>query len=527
MTAKRRWVGLAMFSVAALVIGLDLTILAVALPTLSRELHASQSELQWFSTAFMLTLAAAMLPTGVLGDRIGRRKTLVGALVVFAGGSLWCALSTTPGELIAARALMGVPAAAIAVVTFAMIAVMFTPEERPKAIGIMMGATFLGMPLGPVLGGWILTNAWWGWVFLINVPVAVIALVGILLTVPETKPTHAGRVDVVGMVGFTAGLVALTYGLITAGQNGWDDAAALGWMAAGILILVAFAFCELWIARTGRNPVIPPRLFRVRGFTAGTIVPAIGSMALTGLLFLLPQYFQAIGGQDAMGSGVRLLAVIAGFVPASLLSSVATRLMGARFASGLGYVIAAAGLWTISQATASTPESLVLIGSGVLGFGIALGLSAAASAALSHIAPDDANTASSVYQALQKTGSPLGVAILGSIFNRVYVQNLVLPAQLPHSVRTVVEDGVFGGLAVGAKVPGVTDAVRQAFMDGLEATMWACVGIALATAVIAMLTLPGRSSRGSGRGAESIRPAEEAAAAKATPVIETTPLVES
>jgi MFS transporter, DHA2 family, multidrug resistance protein len=505
MTPTLRWVGLGMFSIAALVVGLDLTILAVALPTLARDLHATQSELQWFSTAFMLTLAAAMLPVGVLGDRIGRRRALVGALVLFAAGSLWCALSSTPGELIAARALMGIPAAAIAVITLAMIAVMFGPAERPKAIGIMMGATFLGMPLGPVLGGWILTNAWWGWVFLINVPIALIAIVGILFTVPETKRERAGRIDVVGMLGFTAGLVAVTYGLITAGAEGWGDATALGWMGVGLLVLVAFVFWEAWIARVGRTPIIPPSLFRVPGFTAGTIVPAIGTMSLTGLLFLLPQYFQAIGGQDAMGSGVRLLAVIGGFVPAAALTGVATRLLGARFAAALGFAVAACGLAFVAQATVSSPESIVLVGGALLGFGVGLGLSTAASAALSHVTPDDANTASAVFQALQKTGSPLGIAILGSVFNRAYVQSLELPEHLPHTVRSAIEDGVFPGLAVGAKVPGVVDAVQQAFMDGLQLTMWVCVGIAGTTALVAALTLPRRERAADRRAPEATR----------------------
>jgi EmrB/QacA subfamily drug resistance transporter len=509
MTGKLRWVGLAMFSLALLVVGLDLTILAVALPTLARELNASQSELQWFSTAFMLTLAAAMLPVGVLGDRIGRRKVLVGALVVFAAGSLWCALSRTPGELIAARALMGVPAAAIAVITLAMVAVMFAPAERPKAIGIMMGATFLGMPLGPVVGGWILTNAWWGWVFLMNVPIALVAVVGVLVAVPETKPERVGRVDVLGMLGFTGGLTALIYGLITAGAEGWDDAAALAWIGVGILVFVAFVFWELWAARTGRDPVIPPSLFRVRGFTAGTVVPAIGTMSLTGILFLLPQYFQAIQGQDAMGSGVRLLAVIAGFVPAAALTGVSVRTLGPRFSAAAGFGIAAVGLGVVAQATTSSPEALVLVGGALLGFGVGLGLSAAASAALSHIAPDQANTASAVFQALQKAGSPLGIAILGSVFARAYVQHLSLPAQLPSAVRHVVEDGVFPGLAVGAKVPGVTVAVQQAFMDGLQITMWVCAGIAAVTAVVAAVALPRRESR-----VRAPRPARQGAVAQ-------------
>ena len=494
MTGRFRWIGLAMFSMAVLVVGLDLTILAVALPTLADRLHASQSQLQWFSTAFMLTLAAGMLPVGILGDRIGRRKTLVGALVVFAAGSAWCALAQTPGELIAARALMGVPAAAIAVISLAMIAVMFPPAERPKAIGILMGATFLGMPLGPVLGGWLLTNAWWGWVFLINVPIAIVAAVGILLTVPETRPERTGRVDVVGMIAFVAGLVAATYGLISAGADGWGDAAALGWIGVGVLVLVGFALWEVWMARTGRDPIIPPALFRARGFTAGTIVPAIGTMSLTGVLFLLPQYFQAIEGQDAMGSGIRLLAVIGGFAPAAAVSAVSSRRLGSRISAAAGFAIAAVGLAMVAQVTVSSPVVLVLAGGAVIGFGLGLGLSTAASAALSHIAPDQANTASAVFQALQKTGSPLGIAILGSIFNQAYVDRLVLPAGLPDAVHRAVTDGVFPGLAVGAKVPGVTHAVQEAFIGGLQVTMWASVVGAAVTAIVALAALPRRES---------------------------------
>ena len=224
---RRRWWALGALALSVLVVGLDLTVLNLALPTLGTDLHASTSDLQWFVDSYSLVLAALLLPAGLLGDRFGRKKILVPALVLFGLASLACAYSHTSGELVAARAVLGVGAAVIMPLSLAVIPVLFTPAERQKAIAVVMAAVFIGYPLGPILGGWLLDTFWWGSVFLINVPVIVLALIAVVLLMPESRSEHRPRLDLVGVVVSSAGLVALVYGFIKAGQDGWSDATAL------------------------------------------------------------------------------------------------------------------------------------------------------------------------------------------------------------------------------------------------------------------------------------------------------------
>src|ERR1700728_1797549 len=220
---NRRWWALGALALSVLVVGLDLFVLTLALPTLSADLHASTSDLQWFVDSYSLVLAAAILPAGLLGDRLGRKKILVPALVLFGLASLACAYSHSSGELIAARAVLGLGAAVILPLSLAVIPVLFTPAERQKAIAVVMSAVFIGYPLGPILGGWLLDNFWWGSVFLINVPVIAIALVAVALLMPESRSEQRPRLDVIGVAISSLGLTGLVYGVIKAGENGWTD----------------------------------------------------------------------------------------------------------------------------------------------------------------------------------------------------------------------------------------------------------------------------------------------------------------
>src|SRR5215475_10557215 len=217
---RRRWWALGALSLSVLVVGLDLFVLSLALPTLSVDLHATTGDLQWFVDSYSLVLAAALLPAGLLGDRVGRKKLLTGALVLFGLASLACAYSTSTGELIAARAALGLAAAVILPLSLAVLPVLFTAAERPRAIAIVGGATFLGYPIGPILGGWLLDHFWWGSVFLINIPVVVIAVVAVALLMPESRGEQRQRIDLIGIVVSSAGLTSLTYELIKAGDSG-------------------------------------------------------------------------------------------------------------------------------------------------------------------------------------------------------------------------------------------------------------------------------------------------------------------
>ena len=309
----RRWWALGALALSVLVVGLDLTVLNLALPTLAADLHASTSDLQWFVDAYSLVLAAALLPAGLLGDRYGRKKLLTGALVVFGAASLACAYSRSPGELIAARSVLGLAAAVILPLSLAVIPVLFTAAERPRAIATVGGATFLGFPIGPLLGGWLLDHFWWGSVFLINVPVVVIALVAVVLLMPESRSERQLRLDVPGVLLSSGGLTALTYGVIRAGQNGWGNGTAVATMAGGLVLLAAFMLWERRVTgQVNGHPLIDLTLFRSQSFTWGTVLSTMVSFALFGILFGVPQYFRDVRGIDSLGSGLRLLPLIGG-----------------------------------------------------------------------------------------------------------------------------------------------------------------------------------------------------------------------
>ena len=302
-TGARRWWALGAVMLAVLAVGLDLTVLSVALPTLSGALKASESDLQWFSSGYALVLAAAMLPAGLLGDRYGRKKVMLVSLALFAVGSLACAYSKSAAEFIASRVLLGFAGAGVIVMAVTALAVLFSEEERPKAVGISAAANMIAFPIGPILGGWLLSNYWWGWVFLMNVPVALLGFVAVAALVPESSSAWRPGFDLVGILGSSIGLAALTYGFIEAGQHGWSSPGALAPMfrtgrTRGVLHVGRFLD-----RRPGGQPLLDLDLFRSASFTWGVILFAVLTLALVGLLFTMPQYFQGVMGTNVEGWG--------------------------------------------------------------------------------------------------------------------------------------------------------------------------------------------------------------------------------
>src|SRR5437588_11173436 len=217
----RRWWALGALNLAVLAGGIDGTVLSVALPTLAGALRATETDPQWFTSGYLLVMAAAMLPAGLLGDRFGRKKVMLISLALFAAGSAACAFAPNPSAFIAARVVLGAACAGLVVMALAALSVLFDDAERPRAVGVWAGANFLGLPVGPLLGGWLLTHYWWGWVFLLNVPVSLVGLIAAFALVPESRALVRPGLDPVGMVASIAGLVGVTYGLIEAGQHGW------------------------------------------------------------------------------------------------------------------------------------------------------------------------------------------------------------------------------------------------------------------------------------------------------------------
>jgi MFS transporter, DHA2 family, multidrug resistance protein len=507
VSASRRWWALVAIAASVLVIGLDLTVLNLALPTLSRDLHASSSDLQWFSDAYTLVLAAVMLPAGMLGDRLGRKKVLLVSLGLFGISSAACAYATSSGELIAFRALLGFGAAAITPMSLSILPVLFRPEERAKAIAVIMGATFIAFPLGPLLGGWLLDNFWWGSVFLINVPVVAFALVAVGFLMPETRSERRRRMDPVGIVASSLGLVGLTYGFIEAGDKGWGDTTALVTLVGGVVVLVGFVAWQRHLSASSgdREPLVELGLFRSAGFTWGTILATLVSFALFGVLFTMPQYFQSVQGLDALGSGVRLLPLIGGMVVAMLAG---TRLQSPRrgdAAAGpiatpkalvtVGFAVMAVGLLVGTGTGAGTGSGFVAVWFALAGLGLGLAMPTATNAALGALTAERSGSGSAVISALRQVGATIGVAVLGTVLTSGYRSHLKrtgLSAAAAGTARSGVTAGVT--VAQAAHSPALLAEVRAAFVHGLGVMLWICAGIALGSAILGLLFLPRRGA---------------------------------
>jgi EmrB/QacA subfamily drug resistance transporter len=492
---NRRWWALGALTLAVLAVGLDATVLSVALPTLATALHASESDLQWFSAGYLLVLAAAMLPAGLLGDRYGRKKVLLLALALFGAGSVACAYAPSAGAFIAARMVLGLAGAGIIVMALSALTVLFTEQERPRAVGIWGAANFLALPLGPILGGWLLTHYWWGWVFLLNVPVALVGLVAAFALLPESRAPERPGLDPVGVITSTVGLVGITYGLIEAGQNGWSDAGALAWMIAGLLVLVGFFLWERWLSRRpGGQPLVDLDLFRSASFTWGVILAATAILAMIGVLFTMPQFFQGVLLTDAMGSGVRLLPLIGGLVVGAVPADRLARVVGAKITVALGFALLAAGMLMGATTDMGSSTGFIAAWMALVGVGMGLAMATAASAALSVLPQERSGVGAAVMQAIQKVGAPFGAAILGSVLSSAYQAQLNL-AGLPLVVANVVKESLFGGLAVALRLGSapLLESVRTAFVHGMDVSLIVAAGIAAAGFVLTLAFLPGRA----------------------------------
>ena len=426
-SADRRWWALGALALAVLAVGVDGTVLSVALPTLSKALHASESDLQWFSSGYFLVLAAAMLPAGLLGDRFGRKKVLLVSLALFGVGSAACAYSSSVAEFMAARVLVGLAGAGLIVMALSVLTVLFSKEERPKAVGIISAATFVAFPIGPIFGGWLLSNYWWGWVFLVNVPIVVVALAAVVALVPESRASNRPGLDLVGVLASASGLVILTYGLIKAGQEGWGTAYALVMIVGGVALLVAFFAWERRLTRRpAGQPLLDLALFGSPSFTWGVILSMFPIVAMLGVLFTMPQYFQGVLGTNAMGSGVRLLPLVGGLMVGAIPAARVVRLVGAKVAVAAGFVLLAVALFLGSTMRVDSSGLFVATWMAVAGLGVGIAMATAMSAALVELSEEKSGVGSGVMQAVNKTGGPLGIAILGSVLSAGYLARLDL-----------------------------------------------------------------------------------------------------
>jgi len=491
-SGTQKWWALGAINLSVLAVALDGTILSLVLPTLAKALTASESNLEWFSAGYLLVLAAMILPAGFIGDRFGHKKLLLSSLLLFGTGSVLCAYAHTPTAFLWARILMGAAGAGITVMALSTIATLFAPKERPKAVGIFSAANFIGLPLGPILGGWMLAHFWWGWVFLINVPVVLLAFVVVTALMPESRATHKPKLDAFGVVSSSAGLIALIYGLITAGEQGWGSVKALASMAIGAVVLAVFWVWEHRLSRQpGQEPLVDLALFRSRSYTWGAILAGVMGLAMIGVLFTLPQYYQGVLGSSTMKAGIGLLPLVLGLALSAGTADLWCKLIGTKLTMMLGFLFVAGSSALGAHTTISSPSSFAVIWSALLGIGVGLALASANSAALSELPKERNGSGTAFLQLLQKTSGPFGATVLGSTLAAAYQSQLQLPG-LPHQLVNTIHQSVFAGVAVAKSLGSASleHTVRAAFVHGMDRALVVSSGIALAGALLALLFVP-------------------------------------
>jgi MFS transporter, DHA2 family, multidrug resistance protein len=507
VSGSLRWWALAALALSGLTIGLDATVLNIALPELSTSLHATTGQLQWFSTAYTLVVGVAMLPASNLGDRYGRKRLLIASLVLFAAASAWCAWSASPGELIAARALLGLAGAALMPLGFAMLPTLFPgPADRSRAVTIWTAASALGLPLGPIVGGWLLDHFWWGSVFVLNVPLALAGAAALLVFLPEARSARPVRLDGPGALLSSAGLAGVIYGFINAGQHGWGAPVTWLTIAAGVMLLAGFVIWE----RRSSHPLIELSLFGNGQFSWGTVHATIANFALFGLLFAVPQFFQSVHGASPLGTGIRLLPMIGGILVGSQTGGRLVKRFGSRTVIAAGFALAAIALGAAATTRVSTGYGFAAAWIAILGLGIGLALPAAMGGALGALSAERAGAGSGLMQALRQVGGTVGVAILGTVLSSGY-RGRLHTGQLPPALSRTTHDSVAAGIQVAGRLHDGTlaQAVRVAFVHGMDLTLIVSGALVLAGAVLALVFLPRRARPAAGPAAEVRADAEQ------------------
>ncbi|MER7504186.1 MFS transporter [Nonomuraea pusilla] len=459
----RRWWILGALCLSLLVLVIDNTILNLAIPSLMRELGASPQDIQWIISAYTLAFAGLLLTAGGLSDRYGRRRMLTAGLTVFALASLLATYAGTPEILIAGRALMGVGAALVMPATMSILITVFDETERRKAIAAWSTVSLAGVLAGPSLGGFLLDHFWWGSVFLINVPLAVVAIAAAMLLMPESTG-GAGRSDVVGALLCTTGMAAVVYAVIAAPEHGWDSRVTTGVLAFGLVVMAGFVAWELRTA----TPMLPLRIFRDRTFTGGTLAVMLLAFAAAGMMLTLTQYIQLVAGYGVLQAGMALLP----FAASSAAFNLAGATLGRRFSNRTmvttGMLITAAGFLLLATLTQADGYPLPALALTILGMGAGLATPAAVTALMGAIPPEDAGAGSAMNSTVSQAGSALTVGY---------------QSRLPGGLPAAAQESLAGALATGQQA--IMGLARQAFAGSMSFVMLVGAVLAAGAAVVA------------------------------------------
>ena len=488
----RRWWMLAVLCLSLLIVFVGNSSLNVTIPTLSRELHASESQLQWVVAAYSLVFAGLLFSTGAIGDRFGRKGVLQLGLVLFFVAAVLASASSEMWQLIACRALMGAAAALIMPSTLSILVNVFPAHERAKAIAIWAGTTGAAGAIGPVASGWLLGYYWFGSVFLVNVPFILLALVGGWFLVPKSRDPEQGRLDPVGAGLSIVGIVALVYGLIQAPTEGWASGRTLTAFAIAAVVLTVFVLWEL----RAEEPMLDIRYFRNPAFSTGTGGMILVFMALFGVMFLITQYFQLVLEYSPLSTALRLLPMAPIMIIVAPLTPRITARFGANRAVAFGMGLVAGGLLLFRGVGLHTSYLYILVCLVPLVVGIAMTMSPMTAAIMSAVPSRRAGAGSAMNDATRELGAALGVAVLGSIAASQYsakVQPLV--ASLPASIRSTATSSIAGAIQTanglrGAAGRALTLGAQHAFVDGVHFAVTVGTVLAAIASVVVYRYLP-------------------------------------
>jgi MFS transporter, DHA2 family, multidrug resistance protein len=496
---RRAWVGLAVIALPCLLYAMDLTVLNLAVPHLSADLRPSSTQLLWITDIYGFLVAGLLITMGTLGDRIGRRRLLLGGAGAFGVASVLAAYSTSAEQLIAARALLGVAAATLAPSTLSLIRNMFLDErERTIAVGVWIASFSAGGAIGPLAGGVLLERFWWGSVFLLAVPVMALLLVAGPLLLPEYRDPRAGRLDLVSAGLSLAAVLLVIYGLKQLAQDG------LGWPPA-LSILAGLGVGLAFVRRQQRaaKPLLDLRLFANRAFSAALATNTLGFFVAFGALLFIAQYLQLVLGLPPLRAGLWTVPSGGGFILGSLLTPLLVRRLRPAFVMAGGLGLAAVGFVLLTQVDAASGLAVLVTGSVVFSLGLAPVFTLAADLAIGAAPPARAGAASAISETSSEFGGALGIAILGSVATAVYRGQVTdaVPAGVPPEAAAAAQDTLGGVVAVAGQLPGrlgaeLLDAARQAFTQGLQLTfaVSAAVAVGGAILVVSLLRHVGASS---------------------------------
>ena len=482
---QRRWWTLGVLSLSLVIIGLDNTILNVAIPTLQQELSASASELQWMVDSYVLVFAGLLLTMGALGDRFGRARALFVGLVIFGIGSGYAAFTDTAGELITARGVMGIGGALIMPATLSILTDVFPREERAKAIGIWAAVAGLGIGLGPIVGGLLLENFWWGSVFLVNLPVVLIALAAGYLLVPASRDPEATPLDIPGALASMVAVSGLVYAIIEGPSIGWTSTEVI--VSASLFAVAGAMF--LRIERRTDHPMLHLDYFKNRRFSGGAAAISIAFFSLFGVIFLTTQYLQFVQGYSALEAGIRTAPIALGMIIGSATAPRLAERFGTAKVVSFGLAVLALVLTSFTFYAVDT--SYWFVGTSILFMAYGMGniMAPATDAVMGAVPVAKAGVASATNDVTRQVAGAIGVAVIGSVFNSAYSSSVSdAVAQLPAEAAAAAGNSVGAAIQVAAQLPepvgsALTTAAREGFVDAMGPAIFVAVALAAAGAV--------------------------------------------